>query len=726
MAKGPSQASDGWLAATAGATAKRNGAVWRRRAPFALSAIVCVTALVAVLSGAAQPAPDTRFALTGHWVFNSVLQKAFHVDGATANIDAQATVPGTPGSQVVQGETSSYVVGSSRITAFGKSTLMVEQTIVPPVDEVPVGIETEGGPYLVYRNAGKIVRLGGNPTTLSTGGAVGDPVVTGDGTLWLHRTGAGLVCTLPKGAERISSCPVTVPKDHAGALTVVGDRPEFVDLTSATLHRIEDGVLGAGVPIGVPVSPDSGLAPTEVGGKVAILDRSAHRLLLADPMNPPATPVTVPLPPGDYLGPVAAGPAVAVLDRASGTVLTYGADGAHRDTKPLPRDSGEPRLSRGEDNRAYIEDGAGSRVLIVGTDGKIQDVPVVGKPALPAPVPVPDAGPPANQPASGPPDPRQQSEPRQAGEPPKQSPGPKTPKVPPPAKPVEQRQPAIPAGPPGAPASVRASAGDGTAKVNWGAAADNRSAITSYRVSWRTNSGQTGSVTVSGGAREATVNGLTNGTQYVLTVTAINQVGTGPGASAEPVAPFAAAKAPAVTARYQNGDANVSWSAPDLRGGTLVHYAVGATGLGTKTVQGTNTVYTGLKPGQTVTFEVRAVTRTATGQTLQGAVGSASITVPERGINIVRGRDGSFDSCEKPDCSYVNATMRGFEPSTTYDITLSSTSNGNVRTEEFSTNASGDGTYNELAYDVPGETVWISVSTPNGKISSNKLYWEPR
>ncbi|WP_117214435.1 cellulose binding domain-containing protein [Allorhizocola rhizosphaerae] len=484
---------------------KPTGKGWRRRAPLALFAFVCTGALVAALTGAGKPLPGGGFAAGGHWIYNSVLQEVFHVDGGTANVDAHAPIPGDPGSQVVQGDTSGYVVGDSRITQFGRSSLSVERTITPPADEVPLGIQAAGGPYLVYRNAGKIVRLGDQPVTVSAGGAVGDPVVTADGTLWLHRPGVGLICKLPKHAGRISSCPVAVPKDHDAALTMVGDRPKFVDLTARTVHAVDDSALGAGVPLGVPVPPAARPAANDVGGRVAILDPVGYQLILADPQNPAAKPVTVTLPPGEYGGPVSTGSAVALVDLKTNTLLTYGSDGKRKDAKPIPQQqSGPPRLSRGEDNRVYVENGTGTHVLVVGKEGKVQDTAVTGKPATtpgPEPSRTPDASP-------------------------------SPPAVPEPAP--------VPASAPGAPASVRASAGDGLVTVTWGAAADNRSPITAYQVSWRASTGATGSTTVSGRSRQVRIGGLTNGIQYVVTVRATNRKGTGPGVSAAPVTPVAA------------------------------------------------------------------------------------------------------------------------------------------------------------------------------------------
>ncbi len=288
-------------------TGQRAG--WRGGVPFVLFALVTVAALVGALTAATNQLAAAQFATTGHWVFNSALQTVFHVDGATTNIDARAAVPGDPGSQVVQGDNSGYVVGGSQITEFDKAGLAPQRTMTPPAAEVPLGIEVVGGPYLVYRNAGKIVRLGDPPATVSAGGPVSDPVATEDGTLWLHRTGVGVICTLPRDADSVSACPVSVPGDHAGALALVGDRPTFVDLFAGTLHPIAGDQLGAGVPIGVPLSPNSRLAANDVAGRVVILDPARHSIVLADTANPPAPPVTVALPGGDYDGPESGSPA---------------------------------------------------------------------------------------------------------------------------------------------------------------------------------------------------------------------------------------------------------------------------------------------------------------------------------------------------------------------------------------------------------------------------------
>lgn len=669
--------------------------------------IVCVGVLVAALTGAVKPLASVPFALTGHWVFNSVLNTVFHIDGATTNIDAQLPIDAAPGSQVLQGDTNGYVVGSGGITPFDEATLTPGQTAPQPVDEVPLGVEAPGGPYLVYRNAGRIVRLSDPVAIISVGGPVGDPLVTPDGTMVMYRSDAGLICTLPKGADQLSGCPVATPTGHPGGLTMIGGTLTFVDLFTGQSHPIGAGTLGPGMSLGVSVSPDSRVAASDLAGRVVLLDPERHSLVLAGSGNP----VTVALPGGDYDGPVSTGSSAVLVDRQDGTVLTFGPTGNRLATTRLGRHGGQPRISHGEDNRVYVENPDGTRVLVVAPDGTVRDVPVTGKPTVPTSSPARPTGQPGSQPGSQPRGPS--GSPVLSG--PKPSEGRST---------TTHRPVALPPSAPGAPASVSASPGNSAATVRWGAAADNRSPLTGYQVSWRASNGQAGKLTVSGRSRTVTVNGLATGVSYVFTVTAVNQAGSGPGVSAAPVTPFAAASAPQPSAHYQSGTATVSWPTPDLGGATLVDYRVTATGQAARTVASTSTSYTGLARGRTVTFTVRAVTRIADGRTLTGAPGSTSLTVPAAPtISIQRGAPTTSSNCHN-DCADVDATMTGFDPNTRYSITLSSASDSDVQTESFTTDSSGTAEYDQLDYDVTGETVWISVPTSSGTISSNRIVWQ--
>lgn len=689
----------------------------RRRLPAIFGVLLCAATVISLFTGAVDPGPGVAFELPGHWVYDAIAKAAFHIDGSTANIDAQAPVSADPGSQVVQGDTNGYIVGSSRITQFGQSSLSVEQTSTPPSTEIPVGIEATGGPYLVYRNAGQVVRLGDSAVVIGAGGSVGVPVVTSQGTMWLYRGKAGQICELAKDATAVDPCPGSVPAGHAGALTLVEDHPEFVDATANTIRPVTDAGLGDPVPLGVSLTANAVPAPQDVAGKVAILDKTKHQIYLVDPAKATAKPVTIALPPAkDYDGPVSSGSAVAVVDKADNTLLTYGTDGKQLASVSIPSQGGPPRLSRGEDGRVYVDDFEGNDVLVVDQAGNVVNVPVGPSNKTPSPdqTTTPPAPPAVSPPPAAPPVAKPGPPPEmQQGAPPHTSA--------PPAKKAAPPPPTVPATPPGAPTSVSATAGAGVATVHWGAAQDNRSAIVHYRISW---SG--GSTEVSGGDREATVSGLTDGTQYVLSVAAINAVGTGPAVAANPVTPVDAAGAPTnLNPRRSGQNVVLTWSAPNLHGGTLQHYDVTATGESAQTTSGTSATFAlPASPPSTMTFTVRAITSGADGHPMTGDSASASLTMPTPKITIKRGADSSSSDCKKPDCAWVDVTMTGFAPNTHYSV-VPHASDGHVFSDpcEATTDANGDATCNDIRYDVDGETIYVTVQTPDGEVESNHYPW---
>ncbi len=571
----------------------------------------CLALVGLAVTGQAATPERLEFVQVGHWVYNDAAQSAFHVDGSTSRVDARADVPGVAsGSQVAQGDDSGYVVERNRITEFDKSTLSVEESKPPPAPETPFVLEIAGGPYLVYRNAGQIVRLGDPSATVPAGGPLSRPVATADGTVWVLRIDNGSICELPKGAA-VLTCTAQLPPGHGGGLTLVGDRPVVLDMTGDSLHRVGPGGLGEALPLGIKLSPSAQVANSSVGDRLAIADPERNQLHLIDISGldqdrPSAKPISVELSKGSrFNGPLSSSNVVAMVDETRGEVLTYDAAGKLKATTKVPNQGTAPRLAKGEDNRIYVDSSDGSHVLVVnGEDGTVVDVDV-DKAAN-----TQTAGaPPADPEPSGerpPPPPSQQ----------RQQAPPVTQKAPPPV---------AKATPPGAPRKVSATAGDGSVKVSWSPAAENGARITGYRVSWTG-----GSTKLGGSSRGTTISGLANGTPYVVTVVAENSVGLGVGASAKAVVPGPAnrpAGAPVVTANATAaGKVSVSWTQPDLRGGTLVHYLVSATGQGQRTLSATSTEFTGVTG--TATVSVRAVTKFDSGSTLTGATGSRKVTVP--------------------------------------------------------------------------------------------------
>ena len=99
---------------------------------------------------------------------------------------------------------------------------------------------------------------------------------------------------------------------------------------------------------------------------------------------------------------------------------------------------------------------------------------------------------------------------------------------------------------PGAPTSVSAAAGNGSATVSWTAPSNGGSAITSYTVTPYVGATAQLATVVGGSVTSATVTGLTNGTSYTFKVSATNAVGTGPASAASnAVTPSAQTTAPA-------------------------------------------------------------------------------------------------------------------------------------------------------------------------------------
>src|SRR4051794_4699529 len=163
---------------------------------------VCLVGTV-VVAGAAEKVPFDGFRQAGHWVFGQTVGAAFHIDGATKNVDAKVTnfAGGKAGGLAVQGDQHGFVLRAGTLDVFDIPTLTVDTSIPMGITEEPVALEVSGGPYLVYRATGTAVRLGVPPTVIQLGGTVADPVATDDGSLWVHRTDTGAICRIRSGAD---------------------------------------------------------------------------------------------------------------------------------------------------------------------------------------------------------------------------------------------------------------------------------------------------------------------------------------------------------------------------------------------------------------------------------------------------------------------------------------------------------------------------------------------
>ena len=139
---------------------------------------------------------------------------------------------------------------------------------------------------------------------------------------------------------------------------------------------------------------------------------------------------------------------------------------------------------------------------------------------------------------------------------------------------------------------------------------------------------------------------------------------------------------------------------------------------------GSGGIVTGSTPSGTITFTVRAITTGADGRTLTGAAASISVTPPSPKIQISRGSDTSSSDCKAPSCAWIDVTMTGFAPDTSYSV-MPYSGNGHNFSEpcKASTDSSGDTTCDDIRYDVSGETVYVTVQTADGTITSNSITW---
>jgi hypothetical protein len=176
--------------------------------------------------------------------------------------------------------------------------------------------------------------------------------------------------------------------------------------------------------------------------------------------------------------------------------------------------------------------------------------------------------------------------------------------------------------PPGPVTNVSATAGPQQAAVTWTPPTGEGETVTGYRITPYIGSTAQTPTTVTAPATSKTVTGLTAGTEYTFTVTAINSVGAGPeSAKSNSVTPTGAGtpEAPTgVTAAARNKSALVSWTPGGNGGSQITGYRIipyiGSNPQAVTNVSGESTSATvsGLSNGTSYTFTVVALTALGT------------------------------------------------------------------------------------------------------------------
>jgi hypothetical protein len=421
--------------------------------------------------------------------------------------------------------------------------------------------------------------------------------------------------------------------------------------------------------------------------------------------------------------------------------VTLDRNGEERTLRKIPPPSARaktgpadrPGLFRGGDSRLYVDSQAGEHVMVVEGNGDVTEVAVtkpVDKPGdqVADPKPSETTTPPPTQPTEQPTKPA--DKPTETVGPPQTTNRPdphrsEKPKHEPTQPPVTPK-PKVKASRPGAPSSVSGKAGNGSVAVNWGAAAPNGAAVTSYVVSWAG-----GSRTVDGAGRNVTVSGLTNGQSYVFTVRAVNSVGSGTGVSTGRITLGAAADKPTgLTAKGSTGAVSLSWGRPDLNGGTLLRYTVTQGGT-VRNSSSTSLKWTGLTNGQSYTFEVRAVTKTSDGRQLTSAPATKTATPkpPPATIQISHGSSVNKTDSDCPagesGCAYIMVRARNLLPDTTYTFRAYSSGRGEMHQGgyQLTTDANGSITMNKFHNSAVGQQIWVTADGPSGHVESNRITW---
>jgi predicted phage tail protein len=134
-------------------------------------------------------------------------------------------------------------------------------------------------------------------------------------------------------------------------------------------------------------------------------------------------------------------------------------------------------------------------------------------------------------------------------------------------------KPSTPPVAPGQPASVSATGGRGQAAINWSAPTTG-GAVASYKITPYVGTAAQTPVTASSTETTKTITGLTAGTAYTFTVTAINEGGTGPESAKSNAITPTAITVPGVPtgvgATAGGASATVTWTAPGDNGGSAI------------------------------------------------------------------------------------------------------------------------------------------------------------
>lgn len=499
-------------------------------------------------------------------------------NGLTGEVTTRLAVPGSAGKRIsveVQDGTSYVVVGADddqrayRIDESGSE--IYGGTKLAPTRQLMKGGDRA---YFVGEKQGEVMPV--SPVSLAPldkapvefGGAI-EAAATDEGRLAVVLEKSARL-SMMSGSKVAPPTEIGEPGDDI-ALASVGGVAVAVNSDQVTAHVVDRD----GRPAEVQVPGEGEFVTPEVGdgGDLTVLRRSGDKGVLAvvdlSALTARAVDIrtdTV----APYDAPLSVEGAAYLLNRQSSQVLVVDTTTGEVHG-PVPVELGN------EDLQAYVKDGmlwvndpAGASAVTVQRDGTVtrvtkrnESIPVIPA-VLPAPPPVP---PPTTEttPTPSPAPAAPQAGPSAPAPAPAPGPGPASGSGPAPAARVQ---------PPSAP-EVVATPGNRKADLTWTVASNGGGDITQFRVTYEPG-GTDQAVTADGRATGAVLEKLKNGTEYTVTVVAVNQAGESPPTSVKvrptsevPEAPTGVKAAPSA-----DGSVAVTWEAADGNGNAVTKYQV--------------------------------------------------------------------------------------------------------------------------------------------------------
>jgi hypothetical protein len=273
---------------------------------------------------------------------------------------------------------------------------------------------------------------------------------------------------------------------------------------------------------------------------------------------------------------------------------------------------------------------------------------------------------------------------------------------------------------PGAPSSVSITPGDQSVNVTFGDAAGNGSTQNELTYHYRVDqSGATGTLDRNSG----TIGGLTNGTNYTVTMWATSNVeGVQQGAQtgSNAVIPFGKPNQPGATASDNATSVTLGWTVPATNGRPITTYiSIDGGAEEVVTASGQRNVGNGYLEKHSISVRVQD----SEGQQASNSASASSRAEPDTtSVTVSKGGNAvGQPNCNTSGCRFVVVQISGSSGGT-FSVEYHSNRPGTENWESGTIN--GNGTASGKYWGYTGYEVWVTMTGPNGKkYESNHVPW---